>query len=124
MNNYYGDKDYGKPKLEKIEYFDWDLAWDYIKEKYNFSDEVADKDKNEYDEPYDLWNYICDTHEIHNGKIFSLSNWELIHNNGQFKYSVPDWYIPILEAFIEEFGEIDTGCLTPGTKTCSFRANW
>ena len=124
-----------KPEINTIRYYYWDLAWDYIKEKYNFNDELSDKDKNEYDEPYDLWNYICDTKKIHNGKIFTLTNWELVHNNGQFLYLVPKWYRPILEAFMEEFGEPDTGCLTPGTKpdtgcltpgtkTANFKASW
>jgi len=100
-----------KPKINTIRYYDWDLAWDYIKEKYNFKCEK-------------LWNHICDTHEIYNGKIFTLSNWELIHNNGQFAYTVPEWYQPILKAFVDEFGEIDTRCLTEGTKTVNFRYSW
>jgi hypothetical protein len=100
-----------KPEILTKQYYDWEDAWDYIKEKYKF----------ECDE---LWSYICDTKEIYNGKFFSLSNWELVYNNGQFLYLVPDWYQPILEAFINEFGEPDEGCLTPGTKTCSFMHQW
>jgi hypothetical protein len=110
-----------KPEINTIHYYDWDLAWDYIKEKYNFNDMSA-KDRN--GKARYLWNHICDTHEIHNGKIFTLSNWELVYNDGQFLYMVPEWYRPILQAFIDEFGEIDKGCLTPGTKTVNFRASW
>lgn len=112
-----------KPLLQSISFYDWSAAWEYLKEKYNLVDDCVpyNEDSDEYS---DIWNYICDTKDIHNGVIFSFSNWELIHQNGKFAHTVPDWFKPILNHIIEEFGELDKGCTTPGTKIAEFRSEW
>ena len=110
-----------KPTLQTASYYDWDAAWEYLKAKYGFIDECVVETKRRRS---DLWNYLVENHEIFNGKLFTLSNWELVHEKGRFAYLVPDWYRPLLEAIIQEFGQPDRECTTPGTKTVTFRATW
>lgn len=110
-----------KPEIKTIQFYDWGASWKYLKAKYNFVDDcVIEADG----ETSDIWCYIVDTQEIYNGKIFTFSNWELMHNNGEFAYCIPDWFKPILKAIIDEFGEIDEKCLTPNTKNVNFRSTW
>ena len=111
-----------KPEIKHISYYDWDMAWEYIKSKYKFTDKIPKKQDSHGHS--NLWNYICDKHEIYNGKIFTLSNWKFMHNNGEFVWLIPEWYRPILLAFINEFGEIDKDCLTKNTKTANFQSSW
>lgn len=114
-------KNMNKPKLKKQEYYDWDESWDYIKDKYGFVDNCA-KDGN--DGETDLWGYFCDKYEIHNGSYLILSDWELKHNGGEFRYMVPEWYIPILNSILDEFGSVDVECLTPNIRTATFWCSW
>jgi hypothetical protein len=108
-----------KPEKQIVEYYDWDDAWEYLCNKYNF------KEKFNIDEDgASVWNHIVEIYQIYNGKIFTLSNWELVYNNGKFAYSIPEWFKPILTIIIDEFGEIDKECTTPNTKTVNFRSCW
>lgn len=99
-----------KPSLKTNSYYDWNDSFKYIKSKYELK--VED---------YVVWNHICDTHEVHNGGIISLSDWEL---KAGFSHLIPKWYIPILNAFLDEFGIVDTDCLTPNTRIADFETNW
>ena len=110
-----------KPEKQTKTYYDWIDAWEYLKEKYGFPDECA---KDEDGEPLDLWQYFCDKYEIHNGGFISVTDWELKHNDGEFAYMYPDWYIPILNVILDEFGEVDKECLTPNTRVAEFQTVW
>jgi len=100
-----------KPDKLSISYYDWDSVTQYL-----------DWDEEKIS---DVWNHIIETtDDSMNGRIFTISDWELKHNNGQFKYAIDDWYIPVIEELMEHFGEVDDKCLTPNTKTANFRSTW
>jgi hypothetical protein len=116
-------KEIKKPLLQSISFYDWNDAFEYIKFKYGsklrFKDDVL-FDKN--GDTHSIWNHICDNHEVHNGGTIRLSDWEL--KTGEFAYMVPEWYVPILNAFLDEFGTVDTDCLTPNTRIADFQTIW
>lgn len=100
-----------KPEIKTIKYYDFDAVADYLK----WSEDKKSK----------VWNHIIDiTNDSMNGRIFTISNWEIIYNNGEYKHLIPKWYIKVIEQLIENFGEIDVSCKTPNTKTVNFRSNW
>jgi hypothetical protein len=100
-----------KPSLLTQDYYDFDSVADYL----GWSESKKSK----------VWNYIIDiTDDSMNGRIFTISNWELVYNNGEFKKHIPKWYIPVIEQLIEHFSKIDANCKTPNTKTANFRSSW
>lgn len=106
-----------KPKQEITKYYDWFSAWDYVKEKYGFTDETEDEE-NSY-----IWNYIVDTYNIHNGSYFTISNFELEYDNGKFSYLIPDWFKPIVKALLDEFGE-PNDCPDGKGREATFNTCW
>ena len=112
-----------KPPKEILEYYDWFSAWDYIQEEREISDdyEVYNPIEGELD---DVWHYLIDVHGVSNGMPFTLSNWEVVYDNGRFAGNMCPRWIELLEIILDEFGEIDKQCLTPNTKTANFIASW
>lgn len=106
-----------KPTQKVTKYYEWDSAWKYIKEKYGFTDETGDEENP------DIWNYIVETQDIHNGSYFVLSNFELEYNNGQFSYLLPDWFKPILKALLDEFAEPNE-CKDGKGREVTFKVSW
>lgn len=103
-----------KPAPKTEIYYDWDDVMDYMKKKYKYTNSKISK----------IWDHLTNCNEMLNGKIFTISNWDLVHNNGQFSYLHPEWYIEVIKELMEEFGKIDEKCLTPNTKTANFKSSW
>lgn len=104
-------KEIKKPEKLSISYYDWHDVENFL----GWSDSKTTK----------VWHHIIETtDDSMNGRIFTISDWELKHNNGEFKRLIPKWYIPVIEELMEHFGEVDDKCLTPNTKTANFRSNW
>ena len=106
-----------KPEKETITYYDWNEAWEYLEKKHGLKDEISKEDYPKGHRDYFcVWNYIVGMNEIHNGSIFILSDWDL--KNG-FENTLPEFWVPVLETIMEEFGEEDGNCLS-----ATFRVTW
>jgi hypothetical protein len=100
-----------KPEKETIQFYDWHCVCKFL----GWSNEKESK----------VWNYIIGTNDDNmNGRIFTISNWELVFENGRFSYLVPEWYKLVLTELLDNFGEEDTGTTTPNCKSANFRCNW
>jgi hypothetical protein len=106
-------KEIKKPLLQTISFYDWNDSFEYIKLKYGSQLGIQNDGI--------IWNHICDTNEVHKGGILRLSDWDL---KAGFKHLIPEWYIPVLNAFLDEFGIVNTDCLTPNTRVADFQTNW
>ena len=94
-----------KPKPETVEFYDWLSIWDYVSTKYNIIDKIdSEIYPDESSEYYCIWNYMVDAYEIHNGKMITLSDWDLKYNNGEYSYTIPDFFKPVLIYILDEFG--------------------
>jgi hypothetical protein len=92
-----------KPIKETVSYYDIDQVLKYIRVKYGFID------------TYKVLNYWIDSCGLDRDEFVYLSDWELMYKDGEFSYMVKKWYKPYLLAILDEFGESDTGCTTPGS---------
>lgn len=102
-----------KPKKRTIEYYDWDDVANFMIERgiwdEDFKEEVS----------YEL----ADEQFIASGLPFTISDWELNRNN-KLAYGVTEVMEKAIKDLMEHFGEPDTECITPGTLTARFIANW
>jgi hypothetical protein len=105
-----------KPEKYTVEYYDWHDAWDYIKEKYNPDQKII---VNEQD--YDPWQYLVDFYEVSNGKIITITDWDLVYNNGQFAHLVPPAWAKIVNLLMDEFGEFESNNISRKAK---FETSW
>jgi hypothetical protein len=100
-----------KPNKKVLEYYDWHTAVEYL----GWSESKASK----------VWNHVIeDTCDWMNGLPFTISDWELKHDNGKYAKSWPRYWREAVIKIIEKFGEPDTGCLTEGVKTVTFICSW
>lgn len=111
-----------KPKMQTVKFYDWFDSWEYIKEKYNLDDECCFDVKGN---TTDMWNYILDNDEVHNGGFIEFSNWDIVSatKHGE-ECDLPEWYVPILNIILDEFGTPDTQCLLPCVKIAKFQTVW
>lgn len=113
-----------KPEPIDIPYYDWIDCWDYLVEKYGFTDEI---DKVKYPKAakkyFCVWNWIIDTQGVYNGTLITFSNYPLLVDGGD-DFMCPDFFKDILIAIIDEFGVDNPGCILPGSKHCNFHACW
>lgn len=101
-----------KPTKKTLKYYDWDSV-----EKYFIDNEIWDTSFKD-----DVWSELCDTHDIQNGKPFTITDWEFKHNSGKFMYMLSDIMKDAIPDLLEHFGEPDKGCLDPGVLTATFIA--
>lgn len=114
-----------KPEKIVTSHYDWTEVWEYLRDKYGLCSVISSVDYPEDSEEFfDIWNYLVDANDIKNGAPFTISDWELKHNDGEFAYMIPEFFKPILGYILDEFGEIDTNCLTPNTRTATFVETW
>lgn len=97
-----------KFKTPTKKFYDWDEAWEYLKDKYGFKDEYVlgkcGKKK--------VISWITDTRGVTYGEIFSFGSSEA-------KW-VPKVFAPILAAIIDEFGEADPDSVLKDEKIARF----
>lgn len=103
-----------KPTKKTLEYYDWGSV-----EKYFIDNGIWDEELKR-----DVWMELCECETIRNGTPFTITDWELKHDNGKFSHLVSDFMKDAIPDLLEHFGEPDEGCLDSGILTATFIATW
>ena len=103
-----------KPTKKTLEYYDWSSVEQYFIDNKIWSEDFKDE----------VWLELCENDSIGNGQPFTITDWELKHDNGRFAYLLSDIMKDAISDLLEHFGEPDKGCLDPGVLTATFIANW
>ena len=98
-----------KPTKQTVSYYDIDEVFRYLEETRKLKNTRK------------VMNHWVDNCGLDSNEFITISDWALIHEDGKFAYMVKAWYKPFLLAILDEFGEPDTECLTPGVRCCTLR---
>lgn len=97
-------------KPQPFKYYRWDEIWPYLKDKYGFQDDVPYPD-NPDKKFCDIWDYLCSAYGVTQRGLIYFTSWELTYNDGEYAHLFPDFFRPILEKIIEEFGDGEEGAV-------------
>jgi hypothetical protein len=103
-----------KPNKQTLEYYDWGSVV-----KYFIDNEIWDVELKD-----DFWSELCNSKDIKNETPFTITDWELKHDNGKYSYLVSDCMKDAIPDLLEHFGEPDKNCLDAGILTATFIATW
>jgi len=103
-----------KPTKKTLKYYNWDTVEMYLIENKIWSELFAS----------DAWSELCENLDIRNGTPFTITDWELKHDNGKFSHSVSDVMKDAIPDLLKHFGEPDKNCLDSGILTATFIATW
>lgn len=103
-----------KPEKKLLSYYDYDSVKEYLIKNKIWTNGLA----------VDFWLSLCDADQIKNGTPFTVSDWELKHENGKFSHLVSKRKRKAMESLLAHFGEPDKDCLDSGVLTATFIANW
>jgi len=106
--------DMNKPAKKTLEYYDWEDVEKYLIDNKIWSEELKDE----------VWSELCETVDIKNGSPFTITDWDLKHDNGKFADLVSDFMKDAIPVLLEHFGEPDKECLDPDILTATFIASW
>ncbi len=103
-----------KPTKKTLEYYDWSSVEKYFIENGIWDEKLKDE----------VWEELCDTVAPQNGTPFTITDWELKHDNGAFAYLVSDFMKGLIPDLLERFGEPDKDSRDPGILKVTFIATW
>jgi len=103
-----------KPTKKTLEYYDWSSV-----EKYFIDNGIWDEKLKD-----EVWSELCETVDIKNGSPFTITDWDLKHDNGKFADLVSDFMKDLIPELLGHFGEPDKKCLDPDILTATFIASW
>ncbi len=103
-----------KPKQKTFKYYEWGDVEMWMIENKIWSELYATEFRG----------YLTDILVITNGKPFTIGDWELKHNNGEFAFMVPDTFRLAIQDLMIHFGTPDKDTLTPGVLTATFIETW